>query len=375
MLVAFVEVVFPKFPFHLSAEEPRESAASRDGRRFVSTKPFTPRLVVVTLVAVAFVRVTPWRFETPVTAKVESTLKAPVDVPPLNTIELVVVFPEFVTVWKFGDVPLGQFVPFARQTAVPLTAMDEALIEEPEAFVKPSHEDVTPVNIPLTAVRLSDDNVGRFANVAWSVVANKFVLVVFVPVAFVHVKFVKFDGVAPVTVSVETMAFVKFAFSANVFVEVEFVVVTSVNIAVDGVIPPMDVPLIVPPVIVTFDEERFGAVRVVIVPDVELKFVTVPFVPVRLEKLPVRAFTRDPLAVSNPSHVVVIPVNVPFVEVRLVTAALFDVSVSRFEFVAWKLVANKFVLVVFVPVAFNHVRFVKKDCDVDETFKFETTRF
>ena len=53
--VTLVAVTLPKFPFHLSAEDPRESVASRDGRRFVSTKPFTPRLVVVTDVLVTLV--------------------------------------------------------------------------------------------------------------------------------------------------------------------------------------------------------------------------------------------------------------------------------------------------------------------------------
>ena len=59
VLVAFVEVVLAKFPFQRRAEEPRANVASRDGRRFVSIKPFTPKFVVVTFVAVAFVRVTP----------------------------------------------------------------------------------------------------------------------------------------------------------------------------------------------------------------------------------------------------------------------------------------------------------------------------
>ena len=36
---------------------------------------------------------------------------------------LVVVLPELVTVWKLGEVPDGQLVPSARQTACPFTVV------------------------------------------------------------------------------------------------------------------------------------------------------------------------------------------------------------------------------------------------------------
>ena len=180
-----------------------------------------------------------------------------------------------------------------------MTAMFDALIEEPEAFVKPIHEDVTPVNVPLTAVRLLEERVGRLAKVAWRVVAKRLVDVVFVPVAFVQVRFVKLDGVAPVTVRFTMFAVLKF---------------------------------------------------------------------------PVCALIVVPEAVEKPSHVVVAPVNVPFVLVRFVIVPLFEVSVGRFAFVAWRVVANRFVLVVFVPVAFVQEMFVKKEGDVDETERLLTKR-
>ena len=57
VVVAFVVVVLAKTAFQRRASEPRDNVASRDGMRFVSTKPLTPRLVVVTLVAVTEVPV------------------------------------------------------------------------------------------------------------------------------------------------------------------------------------------------------------------------------------------------------------------------------------------------------------------------------
>lgn len=47
--------------------------------------------------------------------------KSAVLVPPANWMAFVVVLPAFVTVWRFGVVPVGQLVPEARHTATPLT--------------------------------------------------------------------------------------------------------------------------------------------------------------------------------------------------------------------------------------------------------------
>jgi len=55
------------------------------------------------------------------TVRLPVTTKSFVDVPPLNTMAFVVVFPAFVTVWKLAAVELGQLVPFKRQTDEPFT--------------------------------------------------------------------------------------------------------------------------------------------------------------------------------------------------------------------------------------------------------------
>jgi hypothetical protein len=104
------------------------------------------------LAPVAFVKVVFWREDNPLAVKMPFTValvlktKSAVDVPPANWIAFVVVFPAFVTVWRFGVVPVGQLVPFARHTAIPPTKIAEevtveaesvaALSEEPVAFVK-----------------------------------------------------------------------------------------------------------------------------------------------------------------------------------------------------------------------------------------------
>ena len=49
--------------------------------------------------------------------------KAPVDVPPANWMVLVVTFPAFVTDWRVGVVPAGQFVPSARQICLLFTVL------------------------------------------------------------------------------------------------------------------------------------------------------------------------------------------------------------------------------------------------------------
>jgi hypothetical protein len=103
-------------------------------------------------VPVAFVKVRVWREEAPLAIKTPFTValvlktKSAVDVPPANWIAFVVVLPAFVTVWRLGVVPLGQFVPLARQTAMPPTKMAEevtvladkvrAFSVEPVAFWK-----------------------------------------------------------------------------------------------------------------------------------------------------------------------------------------------------------------------------------------------
>jgi hypothetical protein len=85
----------------------------------------------------------------------------------------VVVLPAFVTVCKFGVVPLGQFVPFNKHTGEPFTNTPLAFNSVPEAVLKPSHE----VEVPF----VND----RFVIVPF--VPNKFVVVTLVAVPFANV--------------------------------------------------------------------------------------------------------------------------------------------------------------------------------------------
>ena len=120
-------------------------------------------------------------------------------------------------------------------------------------------------------------------------------------------------------------------------VVVAFVVVVFEKIPVEALVNPIGVPSIVPPEIVTLEEVKLIARRVVPDAEVNAKAVVVAFVVVVFEKIPVEAlvrpmgvplilppvmvtlgvvmlvaFTVVPLAVVNPSHVLV-----AFVAVRL----------------------------------------------------------
>jgi hypothetical protein len=83
------------------------------------------RLVVVTEVPVAFVKLMPWALVSPVTFNVPATLSVPVTLeeaatnPPKNWAVVVVKLPRAVTDWRvsFSTVPAGQPTPFARHTA------------------------------------------------------------------------------------------------------------------------------------------------------------------------------------------------------------------------------------------------------------------
>jgi hypothetical protein len=170
VVVTEVEVTSARTAFQRSEAEPSERAASSVGMREVETPPSTARPVVVTLEPWAFVKVRPWREAEPSTVSVEETetvlpnTNAPVDVPPLNTKALVVVFPALVTVWRLETVPVGQFVPSAKHGSFPFTyscdveAMPEtvtlvAATFVPVAFVKvAAWSDVVPVAVRLPTV-------------------------------------------------------------------------------------------------------------------------------------------------------------------------------------------------------------------------------
>jgi hypothetical protein len=90
--------------------------------------------------------------------------KSLVDVPPANWMALVVVLPAFVTVWRLGVVPVGQFVPLARHTIDPFT--NKLVVDTVDA---PSQ-----VAVALVANKLVEE----------AKVAKLLVLVTLPPVAF-----------------------------------------------------------------------------------------------------------------------------------------------------------------------------------------------
>lgn len=169
-------------------------------------------------------------------------------------------------------------------------------------------------------------------------VANRFVLVVFVPVAFVQVIFVGFKE--------ETMRFVKVPFVEKKFVLVAFVLVTFVKMAEDGVVRPMEILLIVPPVNVTLEEEREPIVALFafkVVPEampVHAKLVEVA--PVALaEKAMVRSVVEKrsvPVADPKPRMLIVPEAEVRLPAVMAPTPIVFALKVE--------------------PLAFTKVRFV-----------------
>jgi hypothetical protein len=248
-------------------------------------------------------------------------------------------------------------IPFCKHTFWPLTRR-----EDPEAEVKArivevawaAVRNVVPsvVIVPMPAVRFP--MVPAFAkscvveavpakrlvevtppNEAF--VAKRLVDVVFVPVAFVHVR--PLTARLPLNVRLAKEAFVAFKFVAKKLVEVAFVDVTFVKTPVDGVVAPIVVPLIEPPLIVALEEINVGAVRTAMFPE--------------------SALIEVPEAVVNPNQ----EVEVPLPNVRFVIEPFVITPLEVNEFVEvvpvnTAVVAKRFVEVVFVPVAFVQVRFV-----------------
>jgi hypothetical protein len=116
VVVTLVAVTEANTPFQRSEAEPSDKVASSVGKRFVTTPDVTPKKEVVAALAVTLFKV-----EVPETVRSVEIVRFPVDVPPANWMVFVVVFPAFVTVWRFGVVPVGQLLPFERQTATPFT--------------------------------------------------------------------------------------------------------------------------------------------------------------------------------------------------------------------------------------------------------------
>lgn len=182
--------------------------------------PRTERAVEVTLIPVALVKVTPAREEAPVTFNVPATVSVPVTLeeaatnPPKNWAVVVVKLPRAVTDWRVSRPAAEQFVPLARQTAIPFTNIAvavtvlaetvRALSVEPVALVKESvaidpEVEVSVVIVPLELVRVLAAMILELRETPvaeekpnW--VAKRLVEVVLVPVAFVKTRLVRENG-------------------------------------------------------------------------------------------------------------------------------------------------------------------------------------
>jgi len=198
-------------------------------------------------VPVAFVKVVfwselvPFAIRRPLIVAVVLKTKSAVEVPPANWMAFVVVLPALVTVCRFGVVPVGQFVPFARHTNEPFTYSAVELTSEacklvPVAFVKLSVATVPDVDWSVVIVPLRDTRLS--ITLYW---AYKLVEVVLVPVAFTHVISVRLSGP----------------------VRMRFVIVAVVALKVVAVAEPVIKELVVRFVMVEEEESRFVMVPVV----------------------------------------------------------------------------------------------------------------
>jgi hypothetical protein len=164
-------------------------------------------VVAVAFVKVAFNPVTFWRLVSPSTVRVEVTVEDDPTNPPYNWRVEVAKLPRAVTsarVEVLAALWTKQFVPFARQTALPFTKMALALSVEPLALSKPSQTVLVtePIvaelafkedTVPVVAVRVVIEAFARVAFVAARLVkmapeAKRLVEVTFVKVAFVPVR-------------------------------------------------------------------------------------------------------------------------------------------------------------------------------------------
>jgi hypothetical protein len=257
-------------------------------------------------------------------------------------------------------------------------------MEEAKTFVEVtvvalSQVPVAPVNVipckPVWPVTVREE---RLAFVPVRLVAKRLVEVVFVPVAFTQMRSWTVSGA--VTVRLPMVAF-----WANRLVEVELVEVVFVKTPVEGTRLPIWVPFTEPPEMVALEDERVGAVRLLMVPE--------------------RAYTLVPEATLKPNQEVLVPFTkvrsvepsvwmVPLVEKRLVEvesvneASWYErvvperyVTVPVVEERVWMVpeMANRSVVVAYVvtrlvPVAFPQVRLAKYEGWVEETIRFVTVR-
>lgn len=252
----------------------------------------------VALANVAFWReVLPSTVRTPDTVAEVLNVKSAVEVPPANWIAWVVVLPAFVTVWRFGVVPVGQLVPFARHTATPPTKIAEEVTvladkvlaerEEPVALVKLSVATVPEVDTRFVTVPLIEDSVlieamlamreSPVAFVKPKFEAKRLVLVVLVPVAFTQVMSVRLSGP-------ESTRFSIVAVVAAKTVEVDCVKRAEGEkrfVIVDELLEKL---LIVPAAALKLVTNKLTPV-----PDTKVRSVIVPLVETRFVKVPVVA--------------------------------------------------------------------------------------
>ena len=160
-----------------------------------------------------------------VTKMLPLTLKSAFDVPPLNSMLLVVTLPTSVICCSVDvGAGAGQFVPFCRQTLEPFTAMEDANMEVPEAVAKPSQlVEVASVKTPVDGV------------------AEPMVVLSMVPPEMVAFEEIKLLAVRLAVYKLVPEAVAKPS---------QLVEVALVNTPVEGVLAPIAVLLIVPPLMV-----------------------------------------------------------------------------------------------------------------------------
>ena len=271
----------------------------------------TVNVPIVALVAAKFV----------VVALVDVTfVKTPVDGVMLP-IAVLLIEPPLIVAFveeKLGEVKLAK-LPFSALTVVP------------EAVVNPNQVPVAPLNVKLSISPLMISVLVMVALVIVPFTANKFVLVVLVPVAFVQIILVKEEGVEPVMATLVNVALVAVKlvatlFAANMLVVVTEVEVTLVKTPVDGVVFPIGVPLIEPPVITVFEEARLVIVAVVASKLVAVAFVKMAFTPFKSDTFKVAMLpevTPKVVAVTEPAvtEVAVKLAMIPLPTYRLVADA------------------------------------------------------
>jgi hypothetical protein len=208
--------------------------------------------------------------------------------------------------------------------------------------------------VPVAVAKLKKPVEVPFVNkkfVAIPFVVNEFVVVTLVPMEFVKKLLVakRLVEVVFVPVALVQVRFVGLKLVAEKLVTNKVVAVALVKTPVDGVVAPIVVPLIEPPVIVTFEEASVGAVRLVIVPLVAKKFAPVADVNESEVIVPLFEFKVEIVPFVAPKEVAKMPVEVTLVPVAFVNVRVpSEVAPETARVVSAPFVANRFVEVTFV---------------------------